>query len=492
MNTTLPPLLCSLALLLALSGCATGPTPGSQACYEEIPDCGSQPNQRLLTYCVSPGAAIYAARSQRVRDALARGAQVPPVDFPLPIGDSPTQGPEDAAVTIVVFSDLECPFCAQAHANLEALRTLRPNDVRVVYKHFPLDSIHPQAVEAAQAARAAQAQGLFWDFVDALYQRQGELGPALYAEVIRAAGGDPAALDQVRVTPAVGRDVAADRTLGDAIGVTGTPTIFLNGVQIPADADPQGLADVVDQQRAAAQAFLAAGVPPDEIYARMVLAQWQPPEPDGGEDPEASEGSLVFIPAVGAPSRGAKPEDALATLVIFSDFECPFCAGLNPAIDAALAKHPQLRVVFRHFPLPSHDRADNAAGLAVLADQAGRFWEAHDALFAQQDAFEDADLQALSDKLGLGIPDVNAAMRAPEVAEVINRDMTMAVEAGVTATPSFFINGRMLIGVYSVAELDEVVAEQIELGARIQAETGKSGEDLYEATVAAQLDEDEL
>ncbi len=404
------------------------------------------------------------------------------------VGDSPTQGPEDAAVTIVVFSDLQCPFCAQAHANIEALRTLRPNDVRVVYKHFPLDSIHPQAVEAAQAARAAQAQGHFWDFVDVLYQRQDELGPTLYAEAIRASGGDPSTLEQIRSTPAVGRDVAADRTLGDAIGVTGTPTIFLNGVQIPADAEVQALADVVDQQRAAVQAFLAAGVPPSEIYARMVLAQWQPPENMGeGEGPEASEGALVFIPATGAPSRGAAPEDALATLVIFSDFECPFCAGLNPAVEAALAKHPQLRVVFRHFPLPIHDRADNAAGLAVLADKAGRFWDVHDALFKQQDAFQDADLQALSDTLGLNIPDVNAAMRTPEVAEVINRDMTLAVEAGVTATPSFFINGRMFIGVYSVDELDQMIVEQLELGARLQAETGKSGEELYEAAVAAQL-----
>ncbi len=481
----------SLLASLALSACATGPTPGTQACYEPVPNCGSDPNQRLLTYCVSPGAAIYAARAQRVRDQLARGAMVAPVDFPLPIGDSPVRGPEDASVTIVVFSDLECPFCATAHANVEALRTLRPNDVRVVYKHFPLSAIHPQAVEAAQAARAAQAQGKFWPFIDALYAREGGLGAAAYASAITAAGGDPAALEQIRVTDSVARDVATDRSLGDAIGVQGTPTIFLNGVEIPADAEPQALADVVDQQRAAAQAFLAAGVPADELYPRMVLAQWQPPEPESEpDDPEASEGSIVFVPAVGAPARGAAAEDALATIVIFSDFECPFCAGLNPAVDAALAKHPGLRVVFRHFPLPIHERADNAAGLAILAERAGLFWEAHDALFAKQDAFSDADLQALADRLRIGVPDVNAAMRTPEVTAVINRDMTIGVEAGVTATPSFFINGLMFIGVYSVDELDEVVTEQIELGARIKADTGKVGEELYEAIVAAQFAED--
>ena len=145
-----------------------------------------------------------------------------------------------------------------------------------------------------------------------------------------------------------------------------------------------------------------------------------------------------------------------------------------------------MRLVFKHFPLPFHKRADNAAGAAQIAHASGKFWELHDLLFANQSALEDADLQRYIEQVGIKGVDVNALMRSdPSVNQAINADMVLGVEAGVSGTPTMFINGIRVMGALTEEELGAFMIEQLELGEKIQSATEKRGEELYEALVTA-------
>lgn len=481
--------------LALAAGCAGGKNAkgGGLEGADGAPACSSEQVQRVLTYCVSPGAADFARRNEAVGEALAKGPVSPDV-FPLPVGDSPALGPADAAVTLVLFSDLECPYCAQSHADLVRLQRELPEDVRLVFKHYPL-SFHPNAMDAARAAMAAHEQGKFWEFIHLVYQRQDAMGPAQYEAIIGEVGGDVEAWKASFAEPDHVAEIQEDMSLGDAINVAGTPTIFLNGVALPGGVPAEELKQVVLQQREIVEAFAAAGVPRDQIYWRMVRAQYQP-LPDRGEDPAQEEQAeeapaAIYLPVGTSPTRGAAADDALVTVVLFSDFQCPFCKSANEPLEAALAKHgDSVRLVFKHFPLPFHEQADEAAAAGVLAQRAGKFWELHDLMFANQEELSVAALQGYLEQIGVEGVDLASAMEDdPELGEVIRRDMGMGIEAGVNGTPTLFINGVGYAGVPE--DLDAILAQQLEAARALREETGKRGEELYEAMAQANAEASE-
>jgi protein-disulfide isomerase len=144
------------------------------------------------------------------------------------IGGSPAKGAEGARVTIVEFSDFQCPYCGRVSPTLERLLTEYPEDVRIVYKHLPL-SIHAQALPAAKAAVAAGRQGKFWEMHDLLFQNQTALGDARYVELAKSLGLDAARFEQDYRSPEVAAEVARDMNEARRLGVTGTPGFFVNG-----------------------------------------------------------------------------------------------------------------------------------------------------------------------------------------------------------------------------------------------------------------------
>jgi protein-disulfide isomerase len=97
--------------------------------------------------------------------------------YNLPAGTSPVKGPADAPITIVEFSDYQCPFCARSEPLVKEALAAYPTQARVVFKHFPLTSIHPNAMPAALAAAAAQQQGKFWEMHEKLFANQRALEP---------------------------------------------------------------------------------------------------------------------------------------------------------------------------------------------------------------------------------------------------------------------------------------------------------------------------
>jgi protein-disulfide isomerase len=141
---------------------------------------------------------------------------------------SPSRGPDAAAVTVVEFADFECPFCQHIAPELDALWQKRQTAVRFVYKFMPLP-MHPHGESAARAAIAAQAQGKFWEMHDKLFANGERLDDADILAYATAIGLD---LDRFRAdlqSPATKARLDADRKLGDALKVKGTPTIFING-----------------------------------------------------------------------------------------------------------------------------------------------------------------------------------------------------------------------------------------------------------------------
>ena len=142
----------------------------------------------------------------------------------------------------------------------------------------------------------------------------------------------------------------------------------------------------------------------------------------------------------GAPMRGA--ENAPVTLVLFSDFECPWCGKLEPTLAELLTKNPdKLRIVFKHLPLPMHQQAEPAALAAIAAQKQGKFWEMHDALF-QTTNWTPTVIDETAQRVGLNMAQYKADVASQEVQTQLAKDKADAQAADVVATPSMFVNGR--------------------------------------------------
>lgn len=186
----------------------------------------------------------------------------------------------------------------------------------------------------------------------------------------------------------------------------------------------------------------------------------KPPE----ETAAAPERKRESIPVGTSPVRGAV--DAPVTIVVFTDFQCPFCARLEPRLLALEERYRgKVRVVFKNQPLPMHPNARLAARAALAAEEQGRFWEMHDALFASRtDPLDRAAVVELAKGLRLSLGRFEATLDAESTDARVASDVVEAHRLGVTGTPTVFINGRRIVG----AQPQEVFAAMIdeELAAR--------------------------
>ena len=154
---------------------------------------------------------------------------------------------------------------------------------------------------------------------------------------------------------------------------------------------------------------------------------------------------------------------APCTLLEYGDFECPFCGRAFPIIQQLEREFAsQLRLVFRHFPLFNiHPRAENAAEAAEAAGAQGKFWEMHDVLFEYQHALEFDDLVGLAARLDLDTDRFQSDLIARQYLPVVRESREGGVRAGVSRTPTFFINGRYFGGSHELEALRDAVTEAI-------------------------------
>jgi protein-disulfide isomerase len=144
--------------------------------------------------------------------------------------DAPSRGAPMAKVTIVEFSDFQCPHCGAAHPELVRLLREREGSVRLVYKYFPLSG-HPDAMPAARAAEAARMQGKFWEMHDRLFEHQSDLKDEDLKKYAQELGLDMARFEADRASDAVQKRIEASKAEGEKLGVAATPTFFVDGRQ---------------------------------------------------------------------------------------------------------------------------------------------------------------------------------------------------------------------------------------------------------------------
>jgi protein-disulfide isomerase len=167
------------------------------------------------------------------------------------------RGPDDAPVTLVEYGDFECPYCGQAEGVIRELLASHGDDVRYVWRHLPLNDVHPNAQLAAEASEAAGAQGKFWEMTDMLLSHQDELMPR---DLIRYAADLDLDVDRFRdelLSREYASRISKDVSSADESGVSGTPTFFVNGRRHYGVYDIDTLTEVVRAAKTRAQQLAA-------------------------------------------------------------------------------------------------------------------------------------------------------------------------------------------------------------------------------------------
>jgi protein-disulfide isomerase len=168
------------------------------------------------------------------------------------------------------------------------------------------------------------------------------------------------------------------------------------------------------------------------------------------------------VVTVGTGSReGRGGEKATVTIVEFSDYECPFCRRVEPAVEQVLKTYgDKIRFYYRDYPLPFHPRAHPAALAAHCANAQGKFWAYHDKLMSS-DNLDDAALKQLAQEVGLDRAKFDKCFDEKQFDDAVARDLADGESAGVNGTPAFFINGRLIDGAQPFEKFKEIIDEEL-------------------------------
>ena len=392
----------------------------------------------------------------------------PPPDttvWKVPVGKSPVIGAKDAPVTIVVFADLQCPFCRRAHATLEELLKRYPDKIRIVFKHNPLP-FHPQAIPAALVSEEAYKRGkskLFWEAVELLYDRQpNNLDEAGLLEVAKSLKLNLHRVKQVlkedpkTQKPKASKTIIDDQDLASSLNARGTPHFFINGRRLPGAQPIEKFQALIDERLASAEELMRTKkLRPGQVYAAIMKTAKEEDAPETKKLPAVSTAN---------PSRG--PRNAPVVVRMFSDFQCPFCSRVEPTLEQLEKQFPgKIRIVWHNLPLPFHKDAPLAAAAALeaRAQQGDRgFWAMHELLFANQRALDMASLEGYAQQIGLKLDRFRDALGTGKHKAAIDKDLAMARAAGISGTPGFVINGYFVSGAQPFPAFAKVVRRALE------------------------------
>ncbi|MEM7116973.1 MAG: thioredoxin domain-containing protein [Chloroflexota bacterium] len=388
---------------------------------------------------------------------------VPPTPAAIVYDDiAATLGNPDAEVTIVEYTDYQCPFCGRHSAQtLPQIVTelIASGRVHYMLKDFPLDQIHPEARQASVAARCAGEHDLYWEMHDLLFEQQGEWS------------GQGAAANGVFVNLAVSLGLDADDFLlcltdgryddlveanfreGAGLGVRGTPAFFINGYPING-AQPFDLFEYA--VGLAESGELAEAYRPDEQQQQQQQQQQQAQQPPSGPVEVPLGDSFILGDA-----------DAPIEIVEYTDFQCPFCrrhfTQTFPQIQANYIETGKVRYIFKDFPLTSiHPQAVLAAEAARCANDQGAYLSMHNMLFGQQQGWNGrSDAQDLfigyADQLGLDTELFSTCLTTHVHEEAVNAEIQEAIGLGMRGTPAFFINGNFVNGAQPYTVFEEII-----------------------------------
>jgi protein-disulfide isomerase len=348
----------------------------------------------------------------------------------------PIKGNVNAQVTIVEFSEYQCPFCTRVLPTIKQIQDTYKDKVRIVFKDNPLP-FHKRAGPASMLAHEAKAQkGMkgYWAAHDLLFENQKKLEDEDlwgYAETL--------GLDVTKVKNAVKNNthqkvIAANQELAGDIQASGTPHFFINGRRLVGAQPLDKFKTIIDEEIKKTDAMLKKGIAKKDVYAEIMKTGKEPPPPETKE---------VGAPPKDAPKKGAK----IPKVIIheFSDFECPFCSRVNPTMAQILKDYgDKAQIVWRDKPLPFHKNAPAAHSAAREAyKQKGdkAFWDMHDLLFAGQKdpGLARPALEGYAEKLSLDMGKFKAALDGNTHKAYIDGENEASNKAGIRGTPGFVI-----------------------------------------------------
>ena len=379
----------------------------------------------------------------------------------VPVGDSPVKGNAAAPVTVVIFSDFQCPFCSRVEGTIKELEAKYGKDVRFVWKDNPLP-FHDKAEPAARAGIAAAAQGKFWQMHEKMFANQQALGLEDLKKYAGELGLNMAKFDADMNAPSAAASIKEDQALATRLAARGTPHFFINGFRLRGAQPAPKFIELIDRELKRAQAKIASGTPAAGVYdalqatankgeAKMLAGPAQNPgQPAAPKDP-------VKIPVTTEPSKG--PANAKVTIVEYTDFQCPFCSRFANNLDEAIKGNPDVRVVVKMFPLPFHKDADLASQAALAAHAQGKFWPMHDKLFANQQKLARPDLEAYAQEIGLNMAKFKEALDKGTYAQAVKDQTAEGQKFGVQGTPSWFVNGVFTSGALPPDAIKAKIAE---------------------------------
>jgi protein-disulfide isomerase len=322
-------------------------------------------------------------------------------------------------VEIVLYSDFQCPFCAQFAQPFRELQTKGIDGVQttVRFKNFPL-SMHPNAQVAHQAAMAAKAQGKFWEMHDLLFanQQRAQMGDLLsYA---RKLGLDVARFQKDVDSEQTKKTIESDVAEGTKIGVNGTPSYTINGKLYSGTRPFAQLNELIVGDRLRLRALAEV---PDAVM-----------------------------------SRG--PSDAPVVLELFADLQSPVTRPTVTVVNELLQRYPdRVRLQFRNFPLAFHPQAAMAHEAAMTAGRGGHFWEFVTFELDHQDTLREQDLIALAGQLGLDTTTFAQTLDTHRYAPRVEADVQAGQQRGIHGSPVVMINGKRIDGVPSLQQLTAYV-----------------------------------
>lgn len=390
-------------------------------------------------------------------------AQAPPPDttvWKVSVEDNdPVAGPADALVTLIEFSDFQCPYCSKVGPTVARLRQEYPKDLRVVWKDLAM-SFHSRAKPAAALARFAfeeRGDDGFWKVHDALFENQKNLDDESLQRIATTFGLDAQRARAAFTSGRYDRKLDQSAALASDFAIPGTPHFFINGRRISGARPYDDFKHLVDEQLAVAQALVNKGVRRADVFRELMKSAQAAPEP---------ERKTVAAATRDNPTRG--PEKARVTITEFSDFQCPYCSRATGTVEQLLAAHPKdVKLVWRHMPLSFHSDAALAAEAAQEAfAQAGNegFWMFHDTLFRNQKALSRPDLERYAREQGLDLGRFNAALDSHKHKAQVDRDSEEARRAGIVSTPAFVIDGYFLNGAYPLDAFERLVQRALQGG----------------------------
>ena len=412
-----------------------------------------------------------------------------------------THGGAKAKAEIIAFLDVQCPFCARSQKTLEQLDERYGKDLRIVVLHHPL-GFHEDARPAALAIVAAAKQRKAWEMQRALFEHQRDLTEETLLETAQALRLDMRRFDRDRAAAAVGAYVDRNAAVALAVGATGTPTFFIGGRELRGAQPFEKFVTLVDEEIAAAAEarkrgpkWLGARLEAANLRLYQLVVLGQVPAPDEKPDqkkerpPRKREIEQTVYRATVRPDDPARgPADALVTLVVFSEFQCPYCRKLMPTLDQLLRRFEgDLRWVVKQNPLPFHEHALPAARAALCAHQQGQYWPMHDALlalFAETRDLDDFDYAAHGAEHGLDREAFAACLEGDAVAGRIAEDQKLAATVTARGTPTTFVNGRKIAGSQPLEAFVALVEEELAKAKALVTEGGVTRAGLYEHIIA--------